>query len=167
LGIGDGGFILRWAALNAGRNFLAVERLKGRLTKILKRTRRQCLTNLRAVRIEAANFLEYLLPRKCASGIHVYFPDPWPKRKHRQYRLINDHFVDVAATTLQPGGRVYLRTDDASYFTQMTGVFGASSRFAPVETPAALAAVQTDFELEFLAKGIPCRHAAYELQDEK
>ena len=60
-------------------------------------------------------------------------------------------------------GRVYFRTDDASYFRQISEVFGSSARFALTETPAELAAVQTDFELEFAAKGSPCRRAAYEL----
>lgn len=164
LGSGDGGFILQWAALHPGLNFLAVERLKGRLTKIDRKGRRQGLTNLRALRVEAMYLLEYLLPRRSISSIHIYFPDPWPKRKHRKNRLINEHFVAVAATTLGSRGRVYLRTDDRNYFDQMTDVFGRNTLFAAIETPADLAAVQTDFELEFLARGISCLRAAYELQ---
>jgi tRNA (guanine-N7-)-methyltransferase len=163
LGSGDGGFILRWAALHPERNLLAVERLKGRLSKIERKGGRLGLRNLRGMRIEAGYFLEYLLPRSCATTLHVYFPDPWPKRKHRQYRLINAHFVQVAAAVLRPRGRVYLRTDDADYFGQMTEVFGANAAFIAVDTPADLAGVQTDFELEFLAKGVGCRRAAYEL----
>jgi len=162
LGSGDGGFILRWAAAHPEINFLAVERLKGRLSKIDRKGRRQGLRNLRAIRIEALYLVQYLLPRHCTTSIHVYFPDPWPKRKHRKNRLINEDFVAVAATTLVPGGMVYLRTDDTSYFRQMQEVFGASKAFIARETPSELAAVQTDFELEFLARGIPCLRAAYQ-----
>ena len=50
----------------------------------------------------------------------MYFPDPWPKQKHRRHRLINEHFPALARGALGPGGSVYLRTDDADYFQQMT-----------------------------------------------
>ena len=62
------------------------------------------------------------------------------------------------------GGIVYLRTDDDDYFTQMREVFAANPSFAAVETPADLAAVVTDFERDFNAKGIPTNRAAYRLK---
>ena len=79
------------------------------------------MTNLRGVRIESAYFLEYLLPPRSAVALHIYFPDPWPKRKHRRHRLINERFPALARQALAPGGTVYLRTDDEDYFEQMAG----------------------------------------------
>ncbi len=73
---------------------------------------------MRVVRIEAAYFLDYLLPANTAEALHIYFPDPWPKRKHRKNRLINQRFTQLARTALRPGGKIYLRTDDADYFAQ-------------------------------------------------
>ena len=161
LGAGDGSFLVQWAALNPQANFLGVERLLGRLKKIEKKSRRLALRNVRAVRLEAAYFAEYLLPRESVTAFHIYFPDPWPKRKHRQNRLINSRFTEILRAALQPHGLVYLRTDDTDYFTQMVEVFAANRGFDRVPTPERLSGVLTDFEREFTARGIRTNRAAY------
>jgi tRNA (guanine-N7-)-methyltransferase len=161
LGCGDGSFLAAWAAQNPGRNFIGLERLLGRIRKLYRKGRRAGLTNLRGIRIESAYFIEYLLPPKSAAALHIYFPDPWPKRKHRHHRLVNERFPEIARQALEDGGAVYLRTDNQDYFDQMTQVFGADARFQAVPTPDALASVTTDFEREFLARGIPTLRAAY------
>ncbi|HZR17636.1 MAG TPA: tRNA (guanosine(46)-N7)-methyltransferase TrmB [Verrucomicrobiae bacterium] len=161
LGSGDGSFLVQYAAAHPERNFIGIERLLGRLRKIDKKGRQAGLSNLRVVRIESAYFLNYLLPAHSAAALHVYFPDPWPKRKHRRHRLINEQFVALAHQALEPVGAVYLRTDDADYFEQMVRVFSASDLFRKTETPADLAAMRTDFELEFNQRGVPTLRAAY------
>ena len=166
LGSGDGSFLAQWAAAHPDRNFLGVERLLGRLRKLDRKGQRRGLRNLQLVRIEASYFLGYLLPPASVRALHIYFPDPWPKRKHHRHRLIQEPFTRIAAQALEPGGLVYLRTDDEDYFTQMVAVFGASPRFAPVETPPDLMAVVTDFERNFLLRGIQARRAAYQLRNE-
>jgi tRNA (guanine-N7-)-methyltransferase len=165
LGSGDGSFLASYAAAHPERNFLGVERLLGRLRKLDRKGLRAGLTNLSGLRIESAYFLEYLLPAQSTSALHVYFPDPWPKRKHRKNRLINVRFTELAAHILAPAGRVYLRTDDCDYFAQMTTAFGASSRFRPVEAPPELCAVVTDFERTFHARGVTTLRAAYAKAD--
>lgn len=162
LGCGDASFIAAYAKRHPDRNFIGVERLLGRITKLHKKGRRAGLTNLRGVRIENSYFLEWLLPAHSASAIHVYFPDPWPKKKHRRHRLINERFPALAHAALTPGGCVFLRTDDADYFEQMQTVFAASQQFKPTETPKELADVVTDFEADFNAQGVATRRAAYE-----
>ena len=164
LGSGDGTFLATYATLRRDRNFVGVERLLGRLKKLDRKGRRAGLTNLRGLRIESAYFLEYLLPAHSVAALHLYFPDPWPKRKHRHFRLVNDRFPPLAAGVLQPGGVVYLRTDDADYFAQMLSVFAASPLFRPFETPPELAGLLTDFERDFLARGIATRRAAFGLK---
>jgi tRNA (guanine-N7-)-methyltransferase len=161
LGSGDGSFLANYAALHPERNFIGVERLLGRLRKLDRKARRAGLTNLRALRIESAYLVEYLLPPQSATAIHVYFPDPWPKRKHRKNRLINTRFTEIAHLTLAPAGHVFLRTDDADYFDQMVTVFAANTSFQRVETPAELSGVVTDFERNFQARGIATLRAAY------
>src|SRR6266700_7079188 len=120
LGSGDGSFAVGYAQLHPERNFLAVERLLGRLRKVDRKGLRAGLANLRLIRIEAAYLLEFLLPRGSMQALHVYFPDPWPKRKHRKNRLVNARFTELARPALMPGGTVHLRTDDPDYFAQMT-----------------------------------------------
>jgi tRNA (guanine-N7-)-methyltransferase len=164
LGSGDGSFLAQWAATCPGRNFLGVERLLGRLRKLDRKAQRAGLANVRLMRIEAAYFLEYLLPPRSVSALHVYFPDPWPKRKHRKHRLVNERFPELTSRVLSPQGVVYLRTDDADYFGQMREVFAADRRFHFEETPEVLASVITDFERDFHALGIATLRAAYHLK---
>jgi tRNA (guanine-N7-)-methyltransferase len=162
LGSGDGSFLVDYARRHPQTNFIGVERLLGRIRKLDRKGRRAGLTNLRGLRIESAYFLQYLLPARSGSALHIYFPDPWPKRKHRRHRLINESFPTLAQQALIPGGTVYLRTDDEDYFRQMREVFAAAAGFQPVETPVELASVLTDFERDFQARGIQTLRAAYQ-----
>lgn len=163
LGSGDGSFLVAWAAQHAERNFLGVERLLGRLRKTERKARRAALRHVRLLRIEAGYFLEYMVPPKSVTALHVYFPDPWPKRKHWRHRLVNEQFTGVVAAALTPSGAIYLRTDDAPYFAQMEQVFGAHRKFEPIPTPMELKNVLTDFERGFHARGVSTLHAAYQL----
>jgi len=162
LGCGDASFIAEYARRNPGVNLIGVERLLGRIQKLHRKGSRLGLTNLRGVRIESAYFLQWLLPPASVSALHIYFPDPWPKKKHRRHRLINEGFPALAKTVLQAGGKVYLRTDDKDYFQQMNEVFDAAKDlYTRVETPTALAEITTDFERDFNAQGIPTLRAGF------
>ncbi|MBI3192783.1 MAG: tRNA (guanosine(46)-N7)-methyltransferase TrmB [Pedosphaera parvula] len=162
LGSGDGSFLIEYARLHPDRNFIGVERLFGRLKKLAKKGLRLGVNNLRVMRLEASYLVQYLLPANSVTALHIYFPDPWPKRRHHKNRLINEAFVKTVREALAPRGVIYLRTDNTEYFAQMTEVFTANTAFQSVETPAALAAVVTDFERDFNAQGIPTLRAAYQ-----
>jgi tRNA (guanine-N7-)-methyltransferase len=164
LGSGDGSFLLEYARRNPGINFVGIERLLGRIAKLDRKGRRLGLSNLRGVRIESSYFLQWLLPPRSAAALHIYFPDPWPKKRHHKFRLINAQFPSLTQQALAAGGTVFLRTDDADYFAQMKEVFGAAAEtFVEVPTPAWLAEITTDFERDFNAQGIPTLRAAYRL----
>src|SRR5215469_11449301 len=96
LGCGDASFLVELARRHPEKNFIGVERLLGRITKLDRKGRRTGLKNLRGVRIESAYFLRYLLPPHSAEAIHIYFPDPWPKKRHHKNRLINEGFPALA-----------------------------------------------------------------------
>lgn len=162
LGAGDGSFLVRYASAHPDVNFVGVERLLGRIRKIARKSARAGLTNVLCLRVEIGYLLEHLLPANTLSAIHVYFPDPWPKRKHTHKRLVNEKFTQLAHRLLVPRGRVHLRTDDEDYHRQMVEVFGlAQDKFEPCVAAADLIEVTTDFERDFLAKGIPTRRADY------
>lgn len=161
IGAGDGSFLIQYTSQHPEYNFLGVERLLGRLRKIDRKGQRLGLQNLRGMRIEAAYFVEYLLPADSTDIMHIYFPDPWPKKKHRKNRLVNERFTDLVHRVLKDHGIIYLRTDDADYHEQMVTVFDANPQFERIETPEELSAVKTDFERGFNAEGIPTRYAAY------
>ena len=161
LGSGDGSFLVEYAQGRSEHNFLGVERLLGRIRKIDRKAYRLHIKNIRLLRLEAAYTVEYLIPAEGIVAIHIYFPDPWPKRRHHERRLINESFVKSCWRVLTMDGVVYLRTDDADYFSQMTTKFGANSGFEVVETPVKLGQVITDFERDFNQKGIQTLRAAY------
>jgi tRNA (guanine-N7-)-methyltransferase len=164
LGSGDGSFLVQYARANPERNFLGVERLLGRLRKIDRKGRRAGLNNLRAVRVEASYFLEYMLPPGSVRALHIYFPDPWPKRRHLGKRLVNEGFPKLARRVLSVEGLVHLRTDNASYFEQMKSVFEAAPEFRPVDHPQDLAGLATDFERDFLARGISTLSLSFKVE---
>jgi tRNA (guanine-N7-)-methyltransferase len=162
LGSGDGTFLVEYARRNPERNFLGVERLLGRLRKVDRKGARAGLANLRGLRLEATYCLEYLLPLEGVDVLHVYFPDPWPKRRHWRRRLVNERFPELARRVLTPGGVVHLRTDSAEYFDQIQRVFRAHPGFAAAPIPAELADLQTDFERDFTARGIQTLRCSYQ-----
>ncbi len=162
LGSGDATFLAEYAKLHPERNFIGVERLLGRMRKLERKGRRAGLQNLRGVRIECAYFLEFLLPPNSANALHVYFPDPWPKKRHHKNRLVNERFPGLARSALAPGGMVYLRTDDADYFEQIQAVFTANPAFRRIETPPELVVLLTDFQKDFQAQAIKTLRVAYQ-----
>jgi tRNA (guanine-N7-)-methyltransferase len=161
LGSGDGSFLAAYAAAHPERNFIGVERLLGRVRKLDRKAQRAALTNLRILRFEASYVVQWLLPQQTVGAIHIYFPDPWPKRRHWKNRLITEPFTELVRGALEPGGKIYLRTDNAAYYEQMLAVFTANPNFKSIETPPELANFKTDFERGFNAQGIPTRFAAY------
>jgi len=141
LGSGDGSFLVAWAQQHPERSFLGVERLLGRIRKLDRKAQRAGLENVRGLRIEASYCLEYLLPESALSALHVYFPDPWPKRRHWKNRLVCERLAAKAYAALAPGGRAHLRTDNPPYHAEMRRVFSVVPGFREEPTPEALAAV--------------------------
>lgn len=163
IGCGDGNFLFQYAQQNPNKNFLGIERLLGRLRKLEKKGTLAGLTNLRLLRLEARYAVQHLLPQNAFDAIHIYFPDPWPKDKHRRHRLIEEIFPAQAAAILTGGGVVHLRTDDEKYFSQMQEAFSGHGGFALEESSAELLALRTEFEIEFNTRGIPTRSATWRL----
>ena len=166
IGSGDGSFTLQYALAHPGTNIVALERLLGRIPKLDRKGHRAGLKNLRLLRAEAAYVLEYLLPPGTLDAIHVYFPDPWPKKRHHKNRLISEPFPPLAERLLKAEGVVYLRTDNVEYFEQMLEVFDRAVGFERTETSEPLKALVTDFEQQFNAQGIPTNYAAYQKNGE-
>ena len=164
IGCGDGGFLFEYAQHHSNRNFLGIERLLGRVRKLSKKGLREGLANLRLLRIEARYVLQYLLPEYAFESVHIYFPDPWPKDRHRRHRLINETFPPLVRRILAQNGVIYLRTDDPLYFEQMQSTFQDLGDFDMEETPEDIAGITTEFERQWLAEGRHIHRAAYRLR---
>jgi tRNA (guanine-N7-)-methyltransferase len=162
LGAGDGSFLVAYAKAHPELNIIGVERLLGRLRKIDKKAYRLQLENVRLIRLEASYFVQYLLPKESVHAVHVYFPDPWPKRRHWKNRLVNEEFTEWIRGALVVGGGVHLRTDDQPYFAQMIEVFEKNRNFVKIETPPEIMAIETDFERGFRQRGVSTNYASYQ-----
>ena len=161
IGSGKGRFLIETAMERPDLSLLGIEKSLHYHRLIRDRAVKRGLTNVRLINHDAFVVMQKMLAPESIAEVHVYFPDPWPKRKHERHRLISPRFAETAVLALAVGGDIYLRTEDAAYFRQMNAVFQAHRRFGLVETPAALAAVVTDFEREFQARGIATLRAAY------
>lgn len=116
LGCGDGSFVAQLAKHYPERNFLAVERLLGRVKKVCKKGYRQELDNLKVLRLETLYTTEWLLPKESFDRIHLICPDPWPKEKHHKNRLMQEPFFASIHKLLKEDGEFLFRTDHEEYY---------------------------------------------------
>ncbi|TCP57366.1 tRNA (guanine-N(7)-)-methyltransferase [Tamaricihabitans halophyticus] len=122
IGSGMGETTAALAAAEPEVNYLAVEVYPPGLAQLLLRAESLGVTNLRLLRGDAVVLLtEHLAPGSLA-GVRVFFPDPWPKKRHHKRRLIQPEFVALLASRIAPGGRLHLATDWADYAEQMLDV---------------------------------------------
>jgi tRNA (guanine-N7-)-methyltransferase len=113
------------AALRPQDNLLACEVHEPGVGALLKRLGEQALDNVRIVRHDAVEVLEHMIAPDTLAGVHIFFPDPWHKKRHHKRRLIQPPFVDLLASRLRPGGYVHCATDWQPYAEHMLAVLGA------------------------------------------
>ena len=154
LGCGDGSFVLGMAEHYPDRNFLAVERLLGRVRKVCKRSHKMDLKNLKVLRLESLYTLEWLLPESCVDRLHLLCPDPWPKAKHHRRRLFQEPFLNAVVRVLKPGGEFLFKTDHEEYFEwseEHLAVFDKLERLSWEEDDFFYP--KTDFQIQWEAEG--------------
>jgi len=154
LGCGDGKFVLEMAEHFPERNFLAVERLLGRVRKVCRGAEKRGLKNLRVLRLENLYTLEWLLPEGCVDRLHLLCPDPWPKAKHHRRRLFQKPFLDAVVRVLKPGGEFLFKTDHDEYFEWSEEHLNDYSGLQRLDWPEeAFFYPKTDFQLQWEAEG--------------
>ena len=125
IGFGMGETTAKIAALRTEDDFLAIEVHPPGVGALLKLIGENQLTNLRLIRHDAVEVLEKMLPENALDGIHIYFADPWHKKRHHKRRLIQSTFVKLLVSRLKPGGYLHLATDWHNYAEQMLLVLNA------------------------------------------
>ena len=167
IGSGMGESTAELAATAPQLNHLAVEIYQPGLAQLLMRIRDRNLSNIRLVRGDAVRLLRWYLAPGSLAGIRIYFPDPWPKRKHHKRRLIQPQFAALAASRLRPGGTLHLATDWEHYAEQMFQVCQGEpllANSAPVGsrwTPRPAWRPMTKFEQRANAEGREIRDLIY------
>jgi tRNA (guanine-N7-)-methyltransferase len=159
IGMGKGTFLTEAAKAHPETNYFGIEWANWFWKYASDRLRRNGCTNARTVRAEAAYFVREFVKDASLAVLHVYFPDPWPKKRHNKRRLIQDPFMREIERILVPGGRLHMVTDHKDYFEQMETVVKAS-KLTPVEynRPGAAAEgefVGTNFERKYKREGRP------------
>ena len=162
IGFGMGDATATVAAAQPGTDFIGIEVHQPGVGALLKRIGELGLTNLRLVQHDAVDVLEHMIPPESLAGIHLWFPDPWHKKRHHKRRLIQAGFVERLASRLASGGYLHCATDWQPYAEQMLQVLGAESRlrntasgFAPKPDGRPL----TKFE----ARGLRLGHGVWDL----
>lgn len=167
VGCGKGRFLISRAQSEPDRNFLGIERSRKFLRVMRDRTLRAGLTNIRLLCAEAAYFLQTYVPPESVQACYVFFPDPWPKKRHHKRRLVNPAFAATVRSALQPGGVLHLATDHAEYFQQMLQVCrncaGLEETLVQRIDPADAEPEQarTNYERKYLLQGRPVYNARY------
>ncbi len=111
IGSGKGTFLVQQAPLQPNVNYLGIEWAGEFYRYAADRMRRRGLANVRMLRADATEFLQYWCESSVAAVIHLYFSDPWPKKRHHKRRVVQDHTLEVFHRVLQPGGELRLVTD--------------------------------------------------------
>jgi len=151
IGSGMGESTAALAAAEPDVDHLAVEVFEPGIAALLMRATE--LTNLVVLRGDAVTLLSEKVPEASLAGIRIFFPDPWPKRRHHKRRLVQPAFVALAATRLRPGGTLHMATDWADYAEQMRAVADAEPRLVGGEVPRPPWRPVTKFEARARAEG--------------
>jgi tRNA (guanine-N7-)-methyltransferase len=162
LGCGDGGFIVQLAMKFPERNFLGIEKLGGRVLRACKKAARLGVTNARFIRIESGYAIQCLVPAGSAEVVHLLFPDPWPKRKHKRRRVVQPEFLQSVHRVLAAHGRFRIATDQEKYFMEIRRLIVPEMFLQASSLPGDSFPV-TAFEKHFLAENAPI----YRLELEK
>lgn len=129
IGFGNGEATWRTAQAYPDQDFLGIEVHPPGVGRLLLALEEHAITNVRIAREDAVEFMRDHIPPGALAGIRIYFPDPWPKKRHHKRRIVQPEFVAQLAGVLEPGGVLHLATDWAPYAEHMTEVLRASPEF--------------------------------------
>ena len=162
IGFGMGDATAKIARALSDTDFIGVEVHTPGVGALLKHIDEQGLTNLRIVQHDAVEVLEHMIAPDSLSGVHIFFPDPWHKKKHNKRRLIQAPFVAQLVSRLEPGGYLHCATDWEPYAQQMLEVLSAEPGLV---NTAADYAPRPDYRplTKFENRGIKLGHGVWDL----
>lgn len=158
IGCGKAKFLIARAVEYPQINFLGIDFVWKWMKFAVERTEKRALANIKFLRGEAGEIVEHALAPESVSIFHIYFPDPWPKRRHRKRRLVTAEFFRVLHARLGAVGLIEMATDDDDYYHQMQKAAvqcGIPWRKVRSDTRDRLfpASVKTNYEIKYEAAG--------------
>jgi tRNA (guanine-N7-)-methyltransferase len=165
IGFGAGHHLLASAQARPQHDFLGIEVHRPGAGRVLQEADKLGLGNLRVLCQDAVQVLRQRLPAGAADEIVIFFPDPWPKKRHHKRRLIQPLFAGVLARALRGGGRLRLATDWADYARHMLEVLNAEPQFANLAADSGVIGRPADRPLtRFEARGLRLGHEVADLE---
>jgi tRNA (guanine-N7-)-methyltransferase len=164
IGCGKGKFLVARSIANPGINFLGIDRVSKFMNIGKTRAQKRALPNIRFIRAEARAFLKEAIAPESVSIFHLYFPDPWPKRRHQARRVFTPELLALLHSRLVPGGLIEIATDDADYYTAMKKSIAATAELwenvrESVNERILDSMNKTNYEIKWAAQGRPLYYA--------
>ena len=162
IGFGMGESTAIIAQSHPENDYLGIEVHTPGVGSLLNQIERHGLTNLRIVQHDAVAVLQHMLPAACLDGIHIFFPDPWPKARHHKRRLIQPALTARLCSHLKPGGYIHVATDWGDYAVQILQVLSQEPQLG---NTAADYAPRPDYRplTKFEQRGIKLGHGVWDL----
>ena len=154
IGSGKGRFSVARSGAFPETNFLGIERQRIRIDSSGRRCERAGRGNVRLFRMEGYYAISQMVPAAYVANYYFFFPDPWPKARHHDYRLFNPAFMDALHRTLENGGCLHVATDHLPYFEEIFELLQKDARFEEIAAFQPVEEERTDFELIFSHKEI-------------
>ena len=171
VGSGKGLFLQNAATLRPDHNFVGIELAKKYARKAAERAAKWKLRNVKVWPGDAKRFLARHVPGQSLQAVHVYFPDPWWKSRHKKRRVFNETLVADVERTLIPGGELHVATDVEEYFGMIQRLVAEHPRFERMPVPETKDAETdldylTNFERKYRIEGRPIYRVQYRLSDQ-
>ncbi len=162
IGFGMGETTAIIAQSHPENDYLAIEVHTPGIGSLLNEIEALELKNLRIIQYDAVEVLQYMLPMECLDGIHIFFPDPWPKAKHNKRRLIQPALVSHLCKHLKPSGYIHTATDWEEYAEQMLEVLSNEPQLKNTATDYA---PRPDYRplTKFEQRGLKLGHGVWDL----
>ncbi|WP_165074205.1 tRNA (guanosine(46)-N7)-methyltransferase TrmB [Paludisphaera rhizosphaerae] len=170
IGSGKGLFLANAAQARPDHRFFGIEIAKKYARLAAERVVKAGLSNVRLWPGDAGHLMAKRVVPGSLREVHVYFPDPWWKKRHRKRRVFNEKLVDSIAKALTPGGELHVATDVEEYFGVIRELVGADTRFTEIDPPALGDPEHdhdylTNFERKYRIEGRPVYRSSYRLQE--
>ena len=164
VGSGKGRFLKESAQRNPEVNYVGIERASKYFAKSCERLAKHDITTARLVYCDAPYFLYRHVANQSVSAFHIYFPDPWPKKRHRKRRIFNNSIwiSELVRTLNNKSGKIYIATDYKTYFWEIQELFDCHPNFeyCPKKSTETNY-IQTSFEMKYREQGHPIYRAVY------
>lgn len=164
IGFGMGASLIEQAETHPETDFIGIEVHAPGVGKLLDEADKRGLRNLRVYRDDALEVLSRCLPEASLDGLQLFFPDPWPKKKHHKRRIVQPAFVELVRTRLKPGGTLHMATDWQAYAEHMAEVMAAAPGYRNT-APDGPYAARPDFrpQTKFEQRGARLGHGVWDL----